>query len=164
MNELNANGDDVIGYRQSLEHFVRDFDQVAGAVLATADGLLVAKAVRSREIEADAMAAMSASMLSLADALAGQAGRAYADKVISEAESCTLVLLHAGQLILTVVGQPNVNIGIILSAARRTAQRIEQLAKDAGIMGKEVLIDSEALLAKVRRDIREIRMNSEVES
>lgn len=163
MSKSNVNDADAFGYCQALERFVADFDQVAGAVLSTPDGLLVAKALRSRQIEADAVAAMSASLLSLADALAGQAGRAYADKVISEAESSTLVLLHAGQLILTVVGRPNVNIGLILSAARRTAQTIEKLAREAGFAGEERLLDSEILMARVKREIQNMRVGREVE-
>ncbi len=132
---------------------------VDGAVLATADGLLIANAAHSQSIEADAIAAMSASMLSLADALAGQAGRAYADNLISEAESSTLVVLHAGELILTVVGQSNVNIGMILSATRRTAEKIAALAKkDEGfVKGHEILNDPEALLEQVKKELQELR-------
>ena len=150
---------DTTLYQQTLERFINDFDLVAGAVLATPDGLHVASATHVNDIEADAVAAMSASMLSLADALAGQAGRAYADNLISEAESSTLVMLHAGQLILTVVGKPSVNIGMILTSARRTAHKIERLVKkDKGIVkGHEILNDPEALLAQVKKELQELR-------
>lgn len=159
MDELLENELDNELYQKALDQFVGSFDQVGGAVLGTPDGLLVADAASIDGIEADAIAAMSASMLSLADALAGQAGRAYADNIISEAESSTLVVLHAGKLILTVVGKPNVNVGMILSAARRTAESVENLVKqDNGfVRGHEILSDPEALLEQVKKELIELR-------
>lgn len=164
MSEIEESVDaiDTIAYQASLERFLRDFDQVDGAVLATGDGLLIASAAGSDSIEPDAIAAMSASMLALADTLVGQAGRAYADNLISEAESSTLVILHAGELILTVVGRPNVNVGMILTAARRTANAIGVRAKeDEGlegfVKGHEILKDPEALLQRVKQELQEMR-------
>ncbi|HXH71418.1 MAG TPA: roadblock/LC7 domain-containing protein [Mariprofundaceae bacterium] len=150
---------DTIAYQKSLEKFLGDFELADGAVLSTGDGLLIASAAQNASIEPDAIAAMSASMLALADTLVGQAGRAYADNLISEAESSTLVILHAGELILTVVGRPNVNIGMILSAARRTANLIGIRAKkDEGfVKGHEILKDPEALLQRVRQELQEMR-------
>lgn len=159
MNDLETTSTRTVAYQQSLEKFLRDFELAEGLVLATEDGLLIANAVQSEEIEPGAIAAMSASMLALADALAGQAGRAYADNLISEAESSTLVMLHAGELILTVVGRPNVNIGMILNAARRTAKSIGTLAKDDDVFvkGHEILKDPEALLERVKKELQDMR-------
>jgi len=155
---------DRSAYRQLLETFIADFDQVAGAVLASSDGLLVAHAVRIRGIEVDSVAAMSASMLSLADAMAGQAGNAHADKLISESESSTLVVLHAGLLILTVVGRPNVNTGLIFTAARRTAQAVDSLVDRLGsVTGSEPVSDPAALIEKARRDIEKMHLVRGVE-
>lgn len=143
----------------SLEQFMTEYDQVAGTVLASQDGLLLAKAVRSRNIEADAIAAMSASMLALADAMAGQSGQALTDKLISEAESCTLVILHAGQSILTVIGRANVNIGLVLSAARTTAKRIASLEDDMGLARAGQLPDNrEDLVEKVNNNMQRLRV------
>jgi len=158
--EVNTtNSMDASAYRELLESFISDFDQVGGAVLATMDGLLVAHAVRIRGIEVDSVAAMSASMLSLADAMAGQAGNSCADKLISEAESSTLVVLHAGPLILTVVGRPNVNTGLIFTAARRTAKSVSELVKRSGLVtGSEPVSDPAALIDKARRDIEKMHL------
>lgn len=146
-------------YRQTLEAFIADFEQATGALLSTSDGLLIASAVRSRKIESEAVAAMSASMLSLADALAGQTGRALSDSLISQADSSTLVMLHAGQMILTVVGMNDVNTGIILSAARRTAQAIQALAKEIGdVKGSESISDPASLMKKVKGELLELRV------
>lgn len=150
---------DTSAYQQALDTFIDDFDQVAGTVLATEDGLLVASAVRSRGIEVDSIAAMSTSMLSLADAMAGQAGNACADKLISESEASTLVVLHAGSLILTVIGKANVNTGLIFSAARKTAQVITALVEKMGaVSGSESVSDPAALVDKVKREIEKIRL------
>jgi len=155
---------DSSAYRELLESFIADFDQVAGAVLASADGLLVAHAVRIRGIEVDSVAAMSASMLSLADAMAGQAGNACADKLISEAESSTLVVLHAGPLILTVVGRSKVNTGLIFTAARRTAQSVAALVEQLGVVtGSEPVSDTAALIDKAKRDIEKMHLVKGVE-
>ncbi len=165
MTTTNTNKFDASAYQQTLDTFISDFDQVAGAVLATQDGLLVASAVRIRGIEVDSIAAMSASMLSLADAMAGQAGNACAEKLISESESSTLVVLHAGSLILTVVGRANVNTGMIFSAARKTAQVIEALVEKLGaVSGSEPVTDSATLVDKVKRDIMKMRLANGVKS
>lgn len=159
MNEVETTSIRTVAYQQSLEKFLKDFELADGLVLATEDGLLVANAVQNQAIESSAIAAMSASMLALADALAGQAGHAYADNLISEAESSTLVVLHAGELILTVVGRPNVNIGMILNAARRTSNSILALTKedDVFVKGHEILKDPEALLERVKKELQEMR-------
>jgi len=163
MSQSKASDVNMDAYCEALEEFIDESNQIAGTVLATQDGLLVAQALRTRGIEPDSIAAMSASMLSLADAMAGQAGKAYADKLISEAESSTLVVLHAGSLILTVIGRPNVNIGLIFTAARRTAQRIDTLIKELGVaVGHESMSDPEALIAKVKLDIENMRMTQGV--
>lgn len=145
--------------QKDLEDLINRFDSVAGSVLSTPDGLLIACASRSDGIESDAVAAMSASLLSLADALAGQAGRAFADNVISEAESSTLVILHAGELILTVIGQPGINIGMVLSAAKATANKLQSDAKEfsESIAGTDILADPEALLERVKKEMAAMR-------
>jgi predicted regulator of Ras-like GTPase activity (Roadblock/LC7/MglB family) len=150
---------DTLPYKQALDEFLADFEQVAGAVLSTQDGLLVESSVRTREIEADAVAAMSASILSLADALAGQTGRPLSDSLISQAESSTLVMLHAGQMILTVVGKNDVNTGMVLSAARRTAKNIQTLALEMGdVKGTESISDPASLMKKEKNEILELRV------
>lgn len=159
MNTTNTNDLGASAYQQALDTFIADFDQVAGAVLATQDGLLVANAVRSRGIEVDSIAAMSASMLSLADAMAGQAGSDCADKLISESESSTLVVLHAGSLILTVMGRPNVNVGMVYSAARKTAQVVAALVEQLGVVSdSESVNDPIVLVDKVKREIAKMRL------
>lgn len=145
--------------QRDLEELIGRFDSLEGTVLSTPDGLLIATASRNGGIEADAVAAMSASLLSLADALAGQAGRAFADNVISEAESSTLVILHAGEMILTVIGSSGINIGMVLSAAKATARKLHTDAKEfsESVAGKGILADPDALLERVKKEMAAMR-------
>jgi len=152
--------------QQELESLLKHFDMIAGAVLSTQDGLLVAGVAHSNDIETDAIAAMSSSILSLADALAGQAGKPLVNNVISQAESSTLVILHAGELILTVVGRAEINVGLVLSAARRTAEAIDKLTKRFGEESREIneksggvsiLDNPDVLLERIRKEMLEMK-------
>jgi len=148
--------------KNTLASLVKKFDMVAAAVVSSQDGLHVASQAQDPAMETDAIAAMSASLLSLADALAGQAGRAMADNVISEAESSTLVILHAGNLILTVIGKTGINIGLILSSAKKAAKEIAGVAEpvDEDIhkiapRGLTMLQNPEVLLERIKKEMLE---------
>jgi len=159
---MELNEQDIRRCEQSLIELVSRFDMVDAAVVSSQDGLHVASTSQSLEIEADAIAAMSASLLSLADALAGQAGKPMVDNVISEAESSTLVILHAGELVLTVIGKTGVNIGMVLTAARQTARAIGNVAhnapseeKEIELKGLKMLQNPEMLLERIRKEMKE---------
>jgi len=148
--------------KKTLAALIKKFDLVDASVLSSQDGLLVAGESRNREMEMDAIAAMSASLLSLADALAGQAGKPMVDNVISEAESSTLVILHAGDLILTVIGEIGINIGLVLTAARNAAKEIGELAnapiRDEGkieLRGLKMLENPDLLLERIKQEMLE---------
>ncbi len=153
---------DVSICERELSNLVTESDMIAGAVLSSQDGLLVTSASTDASIEPDSIAAMSSSLLSLADALAGQAGKALVDNVISQAESSTLVLLHAGGLILTVIGKAEINVGLVLTAARRTANSINRATKRFGeeIRGLDILNNPEALLERVKNEMIEMKNRS----
>ena len=161
----------IAACERELNSLVTGSDMIAGAVLSTQDGLLVTSASVDRNIEPDSIAAMSSSLLSLADALAGQAGKALANNVISQADSSTLVLLHAGGLILTVVGQAEINIGLVLTSARRTAHAIDKATKEFGetvkereeiaVKGLEMLEHPEMLLERIKNEMAEMKKRRE---
>jgi len=146
----------------TLASFIKKFDMVAAAVVSSQDGLHVASESQDASMEMDAIAAMSASLLSLADALAGQAGKPMVDNVISEAESSTLVILHAGELILTVIGKTGINIGLILSSARKAAKEIGNMEipviehlDGIEMKGLKMLQDPELLLERIKNEMLE---------
>ena len=84
------------------------------------------------------------------------------DNVISEAESSTLVILHAGELILTVIGHKGINIGLILSSARKAAKEIGKMTELAvadenriEMRGLQMLQNPELLLERIKNEMKE---------
>lgn len=109
-----------------LESLRTESTSLLSAILSSQDGLLLAYSTHpNANVEEDAIAAMSASVLSLGDALAGQAGQAVSNKIMSEADDSSLVILHAGEMILTVIGTAGTNMGMVLQASHHVVQIIE---------------------------------------
>lgn len=163
MIELNEN--EISACESELRSLMTHFDMISGAVLSSQDGLLVTGVADEENIEIDAVAAMSSSLLSLADALAGQAGKELVDNVISQAESSTLVILHAGGLILTVIGRAEINVGLVLTAARKTAIAIDDLTKRFGeeVKGVDILNNPDSLLERIQKEMLEMQKRRENE-
>ncbi|MDQ7001231.1 MAG: roadblock/LC7 domain-containing protein [Ghiorsea sp.] len=155
MENVGLNESEILACQKELTALLLDLPSIEGAVLSSADGLMVACEDKTGKLEGEMIAAMSSSMISLADTLAGQAGRAEVDNIISEAKSSTLVVLHAGDLILTVIGKPEVQIGLVLAAAKKAAQGIHQdtQAFSEGVTGMDILKDPAALLERVKKEM-----------
>ena len=148
--------------RKTLETLVHDSNAIVASVLSSPDGLLLAHACDEQfELEADAVAAMSASIISLTDALAGQAGQAMSDKVISDSQDSSLVILHAGSLILTIIGTPDANMGMVLTSSKRVAEEIVEAVAAASEEPEEGVFtfDPDALLARVMKEAEEMKNN-----
>jgi len=146
--------------RKTLEALVHDSTAIVASVLSSPDGLLLAYASSEHfELEADSVAAMSASVISLTDALAGQAGQAMSDKVISDSKDSSLVILHAGSLILTVIGKSDANMGMVLTSSRRVAEEIVEAVAAASQEPEEGVFtfDPDALLARVMKEAEEMK-------
>jgi len=141
--------------QRELTQLLSELPSIEGAVLSSADGLMVACEDKTGALEGETIAAMSSSMISLADTLAGQAGRPEVENIISEAESSTLVVLHAGDLILTVIGKPETQIGLVLVAAKKAAKGIRKDTQEfsEGVTGMDILKDPDALLERVRKEM-----------
>ena len=161
---MEMNEKEIQRCQATLVGFIKKFEMVAAVVVSSQDGLHVASESHDTSMEMDAVAAMSASLLSLADALAGQAGKPMVDNVISEAESSTLVILHAGELILTVIGHTGINIGLILSSARKAAKEIGDTMTTAAVAeatnrieerGLQMLKNPELLLERIKNEMLE---------
>jgi len=104
-----------------------DGGSVRMAVLATADGLPIAQAVEG-ELESDAVSAMSASLLAIADAMVGQLGdgdEGGCRQVVIESPDRIVALIHAGDnMTLAVVGAPGLNLGMVVSQAKHAVEKI----------------------------------------
>ncbi len=155
MEEVGLNSQEIQACQCELTRLLQELPSIEGAVLSSADGLMVASEAKGDQLESETIAAMSASMISLADTLAGQAGRPEVDNIISESESSTLVVLHAGDLILTVIGAANTQIGLVLAAAKKAAKGIHKNTQEFSkvVQGMDVLKDPEALLERVKKEM-----------
>lgn len=117
--------------REELEDLVSHEDDLEAALLCSVDGLPVAYA-SSIELEADSMAAMCSSMLSLGDAMAFQGGRDNCIQVVTQSENRTIVLIHAGdEMLLVLVGGKNLRLGMLLSHARKGVERIVDIVTNS---------------------------------
>ncbi|MDQ6953943.1 MAG: roadblock/LC7 domain-containing protein [Mariprofundaceae bacterium] len=165
MNSCALNDHEVKLCQKRLEQLVAESDAVIASVLSSPDGLLLAQASDGVEIEADSVAAMSASVISLTDALAGQAGQAMSDKVVSDSKDSSLVILHAGTLILTVIGRANANMGLVFVSSQRVAKEIVSVVESGTSPIPEsravFSFDPEALLARVMKDVDRKKLNEE---
>lgn len=144
--------------RELLAELV-DQGAVDAAILCTVDGLPITHAARS-EIPADASSAMSASMLALGDGLAGAVGGDdKCRQVVIESAQRTIGLIHAGEnMVLGVVGRSGINLGMVLSQARRAAERIVEIvasSAEAGEVGSHKPPARASLEELVQRVLRE---------
>ncbi|TLS67534.1 roadblock/LC7 domain-containing protein [Mariprofundus erugo] len=98
------------------------------ALLCSVDGLPVAYAA-SIDIEADAIAAMCSSMLSLGDALAIQGGDDEdCIQVVTQSRGHTVALIHAGpDMLLALMGSRELKLGMLLGHARKEVEIIVDL-------------------------------------
>ncbi len=107
--------------RKRLEALLEE-GGIEAAVLCTADGLAVAHAGKAGESER--VAAMSASMLALGDAMIGGGDGEVAEcrQVVVETDGRVMTLIHAGEnMALAVTGAADATLGMVLGRARRAA-------------------------------------------
>lgn len=98
---------------------------VDAAVLCSVDGLPITH-ITCLDIPEDAISAMTASLMALADAMVGQMGeQGSCRQVVIESVGRTVVLVHAGNnMALAVAGQSGMNIGMVIGHAKRTVEQI----------------------------------------
>jgi len=113
--------------RDELEQLVAREINLSAALLCSVDGLPVAYAA-SVDIEADAIAAMCSSMLSLGDALAIQGGDEDCIQVVTQSRGHTVALIHAGNdMLLALMGSSELKLGMLLGHARKEVEIIIDL-------------------------------------
>jgi len=105
-----------------LQDLVMNNDIIDTAILSSPDGILVASA--GIDTELDVVAAMSASLISLSDAISSRTEDGRCHKAFCESDDSLAVVIHAGEHILTVIGKPESNMGMILTQAKTTGKSI----------------------------------------
>ena len=103
--------------------------QVQGALVASADGLLVAQDAEG--VEAETMAAMSAAYLGLAQQIALGAAYGEFQETVTRASGGYVATFAAGQTaLLTVLADAGINLGLLHHEVRPVAARVGKLVAD----------------------------------
>jgi predicted regulator of Ras-like GTPase activity (Roadblock/LC7/MglB family) len=101
--------------------------QVHGALVASADGLLVAEDADG-VVEAETMAAMSAAYLGLAQQIAMGAAYGEFQETVTRAAGGYVATFAAGtHALLTVLADAGINLGLLHHEARPVAARVGEL-------------------------------------
>jgi uncharacterized protein len=104
---------------------------VAGALVASVDGLLIAHDLSGAEPET--FAAMSAAQLGLGQQIAGAAARGDFQETVTRAAHGYIATFAAGTgALLTVVTGPDLNVGRLHHEARPVAARVGELVGPPG--------------------------------
>jgi len=149
---------------EALQKLVEQGEAEA-AVLATSDGLPIVHTVHPAET-GDSVAAMAASLLAIADAMAQQfgAGAEKAREVVVGTPGRTIALVHVGEnMALAVAGRQGVRLGMLLSQARQAAENVMDIMRRAGEdaaerrSGKAKAADLEELVRRVLQEAAEMR-------
>jgi predicted regulator of Ras-like GTPase activity (Roadblock/LC7/MglB family) len=114
---------DVLAELGRLRH---KLPQVQGALVASADGLLVAEDAGG--VEAETMAAMSAAYLGLAQQIALGAAYGEFQETVTRAAGGYVATFAAGtHALLTVLADAGINLGLLHHEARPVAARVGEL-------------------------------------
>lgn len=101
-------------------------DMEASAVISR-DGLSVA-AVLGEGVDPDRLSAMCAALLGLADTTAKELERGELKQVLLHGTKGVLLLVHIGTThVLALAAKPNINLGMVLLEARKTAQHLSTI-------------------------------------
>jgi len=99
---------------------------IEGSAIVTRDGLLIASDL-SVDIDAETLAAMSATMVGAAETAVSELKRGTVERVIAEGEQTKLITTGAGaNAVLVSMVNKDANLGLILVEMKRTAHMIEK--------------------------------------
>jgi predicted regulator of Ras-like GTPase activity (Roadblock/LC7/MglB family) len=113
----------------ALEHLIDADAGIRGALVATADGFVVSK-VCQHEVAERKLAAITSSLLSLAESLTKEAAQGSCQNLITESEEGSMVSLRINRTrVLTVMADKKTRLGILLNAAKICAERLARSAE-----------------------------------
>ncbi len=116
--------------REQLEKILKDL-KTAGDIEASAivsrDGLLIAADI-SQNVNAEAFAAMTATMLGAAETATSELGKGIPDRVIVEGREGKIIATGAGpKALLVVMTNPRANLGLVLLEMGKASEKIKEL-------------------------------------
>jgi len=119
--------------REMLEKILKDLksagDVESGAVVSR-DGLLIAADI-SQDVNAEAFAAMTATMLGAAETATSELGKGVPDRVIVEGENGKIIATGAGsRALLVAMTNPKANLGLVLLELGKASEKIKGILKE----------------------------------
>jgi predicted regulator of Ras-like GTPase activity (Roadblock/LC7/MglB family) len=116
---------------ETLRMIREHVDQVAGLLVATHDGLVLASDTET--VEADSVAAMSAAAIGLAAQFTAQAGIGESRCAMFEGSSGYVCVFPVeASLLLVVFGQPEITMGLFTLAAKQALTLLRQATLTPG--------------------------------
>lgn len=115
--------------KEKLETFLDEIltiGGVEGAAIVTRDGLLIASQL-SEHIDAETLAAMTATMTGAAETAMHELKKKEIERVIVETKDSKMITTGAGEeaILVCMVGAKE-NLGLILMSMKKIAQKIEK--------------------------------------
>ncbi|PHQ23635.1 hypothetical protein CLH62_20360 [Marinobacter guineae] len=113
--------------RSILRELNASSNDIEASATMTTDGYIIA-AVLGKDTDQDRFAAMSASLLALAERAADEVARGEMKQLLIEGSKGLMLLVKAGgDKVLAVAAKPTVNLGRIFLEARKSAAKIDQV-------------------------------------
>ena len=96
---------------------------IEASAVVSVDGLMIASAL-PQDVEEDRVAAMSAAMLSLGERTAAELARGDLSEVYVKGENGYVVLMAAGDAVLTSMARKDAKLGLVFLDMKRTAEEV----------------------------------------
>ena len=114
----------------ALQQFMEECSGATGAMVATADGFVIASSFKT-EVAMRSLAAITSSIMSLAESLAKETKQGACNNLVIEAEAGNAVSLRVSRTrILTVMAEHRTRLGMLLSTAKRCTERMTNLQEE----------------------------------
>ncbi len=116
--------------RERLEGVLKELKGVGdieASAIVSRDGLLIAADI-SQSVNAEAFAAMTATMLGAAETATSELGKGVPDRVIVEGKEGKIIATGAGpKALLVVMTAPKANLGLVLLEMSKVSEKIREL-------------------------------------
>jgi len=116
--------------REMLREILTELNRSAGvyaSAIVSRDGLLV-MSVMPQDVDAEAFAAMTATMVGAAETAFSELKRGVAERVIVEGTHGKIVALGAGKnAILVSMAEPKATLGLILHQMNKTVEKVKKV-------------------------------------
>ncbi len=106
---------------------LKDVGDIEASAIVSRDGLLIAADI-SRSVNAEAFAAMTATMLGAAETATSELGKGIPDRVIVEGKEGKIIATGAGpKALLVVMTTPKANLGLVLLEMSKASEKVKEL-------------------------------------